>query len=256
MPESSSIPSPSASPPPTAVVACAVFEAEVRAFATGLSHLVSLTFLPQSLHNEPATLNVALRQTVAAIEADTQAEVIVLVYGVCSRGIERIPLRRCRMIVPRAHDCITLLLGSKERYRHYQKTNPAIYWYSPGWNARDAVPGPRRHQRLQAEYTAKFDEDEAAYLLAMEKELHAPYTTAAYVDLGIGDAATNIAYTQQCACWMGWDFERVSGDPRLLLDLLSGAWDDERFLSVQPRQWIQLSLDDRVIESIPASSAS
>jgi len=237
------------------VIACAVLEAEVRAFAAGLEHIVELTFLPQGLHNEPATLSAAIREAVGVVEAGARAEVIALVYGACSRGIERIPLRRCRMIVPRAHDCITLLLGSSERYQQFQHSHPATHWYSPGWIAQDAVPGPVRFQRLKAEYAARFDDDEAAYLLAMEKELHASYTTAAYVDLGVGDAASNIAYTKQCACWMGWDFKRVYGDPRLLRDLLAGNWDDLRFLCVQPRQWIALSHDDRVIEVIDDASA-
>ncbi|OAM87488.1 DUF1638 domain-containing protein [Termitidicoccus mucosus] len=238
------------SPPRTAIIACAVLEDEVRAFAAGLPHITSLTFLPQGLHNEPARLNTTVAGAVAAVEAEGRAEAIALVYGVCSRGIEAIPLRRCRMVVPRAHDCITLLLGSKERYQQFQQENPATYWYSPGWNKCHAAPGPDRFAKLRDDFLKKFPEEEADYLIEMEKELHAHYTTAAYVDLGVGDADANIAYTRRCACWMGWDFRRVQGDPRLLRDLLAGRWDDDRFLVVQPRQFVQLSIDDRVIKAV------
>jgi hypothetical protein len=244
------VPAAPAPPPRTAVIACAVLEDEVRAFAAGLPHITSLTFLPQGLHNEPPRLNTTVAATVAAIEAEGRAEAIALVYGVCSRGIEAIPLRRCRLVVPRAHDCITLFLGSKERYQQFQNENPAIYWYSPGWNKCHAAPGPDRFARLRDDFLKKFPEDEADYLIEMEKELHAHYTTAAYVDLGVGDAAANIAYTRRCACWMGWDFRHVQGDPRLLRDLLAGRWDDDRFLVVQPRQFVQLSIDDRVIKAV------
>jgi len=36
-------------------------------------------------------------------------------------------------VVPRAHDCITLLLGSKERYAKLFGERPGTYWYSAGW---------------------------------------------------------------------------------------------------------------------------
>jgi hypothetical protein len=231
-----------------------VLEDEVRAFAAGLPHITDLAFLPQGLHNEPRRLNASVAAAVAGIEAGGRAEAIALVYGVCSRGIEAIPLRRCRLVVPRAHDCITLFLGSKERYQRFQQENPAIYWYSPGWNKCHAAPGPDRFARLRADFLKKFPEDEADYLIEMERELHAHYTTAAYVDVGIGDAAANIAYTRRCACWMGWDFQRVQGDPRLLRDLLAGHWDDDRFLVVQPRQFVRLSIDDRVIKAVDEAS--
>ncbi|MDR2674826.1 MAG: DUF1638 domain-containing protein [Opitutaceae bacterium] len=247
-------PAPAPAPPPTAVVSCAVLEDEVRAFAAGLPHITDLAFLPQGLHNEPRRLNASVAAAVAGIEAGGRAEAIALVYGVCSRGIEAIPLRRCRLVVPRAHDCITLFLGSKERYQRFQQENPAIYWYSPGWNKCHAAPGPDRFARLRADFLKKFPEDEADYLIEMERELHAHYTTAAYVDVGIGDAAANIAYTRRCACWMGWDFQRVQGDPRLLRDLLAGHWDDDRFLVVQPRQFVRLSIDDRVIKAVDEAS--
>ena len=48
-----------------------------------------------------------------------------------SRGVHA---QRCRIAITRAHDCITLLLGSKERYAEYVAQHPGTYWYSAGWN--------------------------------------------------------------------------------------------------------------------------
>ena len=37
------------------------------------------------------------------------------------------------LVVPRAHDCITLFLGSKERYLDYFQTHPGVYFKTSGW---------------------------------------------------------------------------------------------------------------------------
>ena len=238
-------------PPPTAIIACAVLEDEVRTFSAGLPHITGITILPQGLHNEPATLNRSIREAVAEIESNQNTHAIALVYGLCSRGIENIPLSRCKLVVPRAHDCITLFLGSKERYKKYQTENPAIYWYSPGWNKAHAVPGPHRFQQLRERYEKKFDPDAAHMLLELEKEMPAQYTTAAYTDLDVGDREANIQYTKSCACHMGWNFTYVQGDSRLLHDLLEGNWDNERFLLVPPHHHVELTADDNIIKSVP-----
>jgi hypothetical protein len=33
-------------------------------------------------------------------------------------------------VLPRAHDCVTVLLGSRERYTREHAAAPATYWYS------------------------------------------------------------------------------------------------------------------------------
>ncbi len=64
------------------------------------------------------------RRAIDAVERETDAEAIVLGYGLCSRGTEKLRCQRCQLVVPRAHDCITLLLGDKQRYSDYVAQHP------------------------------------------------------------------------------------------------------------------------------------
>lgn len=236
--------------PRLAVILCAVMELEIEALAGGLPHLIHVEKLPQGLHNEPAKLREALQEAIDRIEAETSAEAIALGYGLCSRGAEGIVAKRCKLVLPRAHDCITLLLGSKERYAAYVAQHPGTYWYSPGWNKHHIPPGPERHRVLRDRYAAQFGEEDADYLMEQEQAWFQHYDRATYVDQGVGPIASDAAFTQGCAEWLGWNFERVKGDPGLLRAMLACEWDDDRFLVIQPGQTPRMTADERVVEAV------
>lgn len=231
----------------TAVLACAVLEQELRYFARDLPQLATLRILEQDLHNEPDKLRAELQQAIDETETDASIDTIVLLYGLCSRGVEDLKTCRCRLVVPRAHDCITLLMGSKEAYAAYVAEHPDTYWYSPGWIDTSTQPGEERYNKVYAEYVEKYGEDNAEYLMEMEQNWMSEYDRATYVDLGCTDTEEDIAFTRACADYLNWNFDRIQGKSRLFLDLLTGPWDEERFLVLEPGQTLKMSGDDRVI---------
>lgn len=248
---------PNPQPPlPTVVLTCAVMEMEINHYrqSPGMDHLLHIHLMEQGLHNDPRKLQTMLQQAVNDIERDfPHACAIVLGYGLCSRGIEGVTSRRCKLVVTRAHDCITLLLGDRKRYADYVAQHPGTYWYSPGWNKHHTPPGPDRYNKLLAQYTEKYGEDNATFLMESEQHWFSTYDRAAYVDLTIGATDADIQYTRDCADWLKWNFDRQRGDPQLLIDLLAGRWDDERFLVLQPGQSVRMTADERVMEAIEGS---
>lgn len=242
------------SPSPTAVVACRVLEDEVRRFSAGLPHLVSCEFLEMGLHDRPTTLRELLQGAIDRIEADARIDTIVLVYGVCGMATVGLTARRCRLVLPRAHDCITLFLGSKDRFAALTKADPGRYWYSPGWNRERRVPGPEREAQMRAEYTQKFDAEQAEELLAAERETFAQHASANYVDLGLPGNEADRAYAEKCAQWLGWPCQTHAGDATLLKDLLAGRWDADRFLVVPPRHAIKFNSDDSIVGAAPTAT--
>ncbi|WP_221029216.1 DUF1638 domain-containing protein [Actomonas aquatica] len=239
-----------------AVIACAVLAEEVKQLlAERPEHLTDLVVLPQRLHEEPRRLRRELQAAIDQVERKPATKVIALVYGLCSRGVEDLRHERCPLVLARAHDCVTLFLGSKERYAREQSDQPGTYWYTPGWIESGAPPGPGRTARLRAEYAEKFDPETVEDLMEMEAAGMAHYARAAYVDLGLQPEATawGPAYTKSCAACLGWSFERLEGDPQLLRDLLHGGWDEERFLIVPPGYSVRLSPDERVVRAEPAT---
>jgi hypothetical protein len=242
-------------PPPQrlVVLACEVLKHEVEIFAKYLPHIVAVEVLEMNLHETPMRLTETLGSKTAEVEARHQPDAIALVYGLCGCGLVGVRAQNCSLVVARAHDCVTLFLGSKERYLRQQKEHPETYWYTPGWNRTDRAPSPEKFVRLRREFTEKFDEDSAEYLLEEERRGLGTYKTGAYVDLGVGDSAEHEAYAKRCAEWMGWKYERETGDPGLLIDLLAGRWDDERFLVIPPGFEIQHSADTQIMKAVPVT---
>jgi len=237
-------------PPRLAIVTCSVLELEMEWFRQGLSHVVRMETLEQGLHNEPDRLRVELQKAIDRMECDGAVNAIALGYGLCCRGTEGVKSARCRLVIARAHDCITHLLGSKERYAAYVAEHPGTYWYSPGWNQHHLAPGKERYEQLYRDYLEKYGEDNAKFLMESEQHWFTAYRRAAYVDLGVGDTARELAYTRQCAEWLGWSCDHQRGDPSLLKALLAGDWDDARFLVLNPGEMFRMTADERIIEKV------
>lgn len=239
-----------------AVVACAVLELEVEHYGGRSPAVARVVTIEQGLHNDPPRLRQRLQQAVNEVEADPTIDAIVLGYGLCSRGIEGVHARRCRLVVPRAHDCITILLGSRERYAAYVAEHPGTYWYSPGWNKHHTPPGPQRYHRLRAQYVEQFGEDNADFLMDSEQHWFSTYQRATYVHLTVGATEADKRFTRECADWLKWSYDEQAGDPALLRDLLAGAWDDERFVVLEPGQTVAVTADPRVIAAVPVNHAT
>jgi hypothetical protein len=233
-----------------------VLEREIAALTAGSAHIVRRENFPIGLHDQPVVLRARLAEAIARAEADPAVEAIVLVYGLCGLALVDLAPRRCPVVVPRAHDCVTLFLGSKERYAASMKTDPGLYWYSPGWNRDKRVPGPDREAQLRATYTEKYGAENAEALLAMERESFAQHTGAGYVDLDMPDDGSQRAYAESCAKSLGWTLTPHRGDASLLHDLLHGPWDDARFLVVPPGRRIAFSPDAAVVKAVPADPPS
>ena len=64
----------------------------------------------------------------------------------------------------------------------------------------------------------------------MEQDWFRRYTTAAYLDPGVGDTAGHEEYTKTCAEWLKCRFDRLEGDARLIRSMLNANWDEKDFL--------------------------
>jgi len=231
------------------VIACNVMWRELSHYAALSRHAFNLQFMEYGLHTEPDELRREVQQAIDS--AGDSFDAILLGYGLCSKGIEEIVARRTKLVIVKGHDCITYFLGSRERYRTYFDEHPGTYWYTPGWIENHLAPGQERYETTYRDYVEKYGEDNAQYLMEMEQDWFRKYTTAAYVDCGVGNTAQYDAYTRQCADWLKWRFERIEGDAGLIQRLVNGDWDTDDFLVVEPGYMIEASNDESVIRAVP-----
>lgn len=232
-------------------IGCEVLAREFYLLAAQVDAAIDPVLLPIGLHNEPAGLRARLQQEIDRAEEDAgySYDAILLGYALCSNGSMGLNARRAPLVIPRGHDCITLILGSKETYREYFDAHRGIYWYSAGWIERSVQPGRERWELTYSAYAEKYGEDNADYLMEMEQSWFKEYQWATYINWDLPSAAHDRVFTRECAEFLGWNFDEVQGDQRLLRDFLRGQWDDQRFLVVQPGRYIEPSYDASILRA-------
>ena len=228
------------------IIGCHILWRELCHYASVSSNTLNFQFLQQGLHNTPDILKEELQAAIDSAPGDYDA--ILVAYGLCSNGIDGITAGNTRLVFMRGHDCITFLLGSKERYKDYVDSIPGTYWYSPGWIDNGYPPGKETYEKTLQSYIEKHGEDNAEYLMEVEHGWQKRYSNAAYVDMGFYDTVEYKAYTKECADWLGWECDFMQGSPRLIINFLKGKWDSEDFLVVEPGETVVASHDERVIE--------
>ena len=70
--------------------------------------------------------------------------------------------------------------------------------------------------------------------MEMEQNWFKEYSWATYIDWELPKSDEYRRLTQEAAAFLGWNYDELKGDPRLIRDLLNGKWDDEDFLKVAP----------------------
>jgi len=240
------------SSPRVALLACRVFEKEIALYAANARHIVETRYFEVGLHDRPDQLRATLQTELDSLAAREDIDAVALAYGLCGRGTAGLRAAKHRLVIPRAHDCITVFMGSKEHYAAHQKRCPTCYYYSPGWNRERRVPGPERLESLKLELAKKFDSDDVSFLLDSEREQWALHDTVTYLDLGTDDAEAEAEYARRCGQWLGWKFERLRGDPTLLRDLLWAHWDARRFQIIEPGERLGHSPDETILRAEPA----
>jgi hypothetical protein len=145
-------------------------------------HTIDVEMLRYGLHKTPADLRARLQERINA--TDDAYDAIVLVYGLCGQASAGLRARTTRLVIPRAHDCITLFLGSRVRYQHEFENHPGTYWYvqdylerrdSTGSSLAIGAGSAADLDKTYAEYVAKFGMENADYLMQVMGEWQKHY---------------------------------------------------------------------------------
>ncbi len=239
---------PAAPPPRIALLACAVFEREIEQLACAKDHIVVTRMYEIALHDRPDQMRLVLQKEIDELGERDDIDAIVLGYGLCGLGTAGLTAGKHRLVFPRAHDCITVFMGSKERFAEHQSACPTCYYYTPGWNRARRVPGPQYVEILRENLLARFDEEDVDYLIEQERRQWTLRDTATYLSLDTDDAESEAEFARECAAWLGWRLQRLKGDDSLLRDLIAGNWDDaERFQVIEPGSRLAHSPDANVM---------
>jgi hypothetical protein len=241
---------------------CEVLARSVYLCAARSPHVVDVRLNRVGLHDDPPNLRATLQAAIDGVGIPYDA--IVLAYGLCGGATAGLRADTIPVVVPRAHDCITLFLGSRDRYTAEFTGHPGTYWYVQDSVERDDDSGAfggvgavseAAARAAYDEYVTKYGADNAAYLMEAMGAWRSNYDRAAFVEMGVADprAVTPVeARAREDAERRGWAFEKLAGELILVRRLIDGDWGAADFLLLQPGERLAMSYDEGVIRAEPA----
>jgi hypothetical protein len=250
------------------VIACEVLARPLYLSAARSRNVVDIQLLRRGLHDTPPVLREQLQAAIdAAAAGDPPCDAVALAYGLCGGATAGIVASGVPLVLPRAHDCITLFLGSRRRYLAEFTAHPGTYWYAPDQVERvpkgAEAPGllgigatsDEELASVYAGYVATYGRENADYLMEAMGAWRSHYDRAAYIDTGLGDPGDAERLARNESERRGWRFERLAGDLVLLRRLLDGDWAGD-FLVLQPGERLAMSYDEDVVRAAePATGA-
>jgi hypothetical protein len=247
------------------LISCEVFQREMIAAIARSNCRIDLQFLPKGLHSL-SSKDMLQRVQEALNQVDEALYSAVLFgYGLCNNGLAGLRANSIPLVIPRAHDCITLFLGSKERYLDYFQTHTGVYFKTSGWienneNGSELTQFSISHRngmdRTRQEMIEKYGEDNGDFLykeLCHHTRNYGQYT---FIEMGVEPDDRFEKMTQAQARERNWKFEKISGDLSMIQRLLDGQWNEREFLVVPPGQEIVAHYQESIMDAGPSHSCA
>jgi hypothetical protein len=236
------------------LISCEVLYREMCHACAHSPHRVDLEFLPKGLHDLGGKPMAAKVQEAVDRTGEGLYQAILLGYGLCGNGLDGLTARHTRLVLPRAHDCIALLMGSHARYQAYFDANPGTYYRSTGWLERGQGLQQLTHHTLGFDESLdalvrQYGEDNGRYLFEEMTRYRAQYRKLIFIETGLEAGGEFVAEAAAEARDKGWSFERLPGDLAWLGRLVEGVWTEAEFVIAEPGQRIVASYDNRVVKA-------
>jgi hypothetical protein len=243
------------------LIGCPIFQREIERLAATARNAVTFLWLEIGLHERPAAaLRDALQAAVDGVDPE-QFDGVLLAYGLCSRGVIGLTAKSLPVVIPRAHDCLGILLGSTRRYLDQLESERGTYFQSAGWlehaNLARGLGQPAftlgpASSFSRASLAEKYGEENADFLLEQLTGMTRHYQRLAFIDTPVPEAGKWEGIARDIAAERGWRFERLAGDLGWLRRLLDGEWSDDEFQLLKPGERVAARSDERLIGAEPA----
>lgn len=238
-------------------ISCDALARQTYLCAAYSPHLVDVGLVSMGQHIKPRELNRTLQDKIDSIN-DTTYDAILLCYGLCGQATSGLTARRIPIVIPRAHDCITLCLGSKEEYKKQQEVCPGTIWHTKDYMER--LDNAAEYSGIGASSAELYDEkayeamvsrmgkERADRIISSMGDMTKNYERAVFIEQNTGDGKKEEELVRKEAETKGWRFEKMKGDIKIIKGLLNGEWPEEDYLRVEPGQKIIIGFGDRIVK--------
>lgn len=229
-------------------------------------NVVDVVFTKLQSHTEPDKLRKEIQGLIDAAEADAEYDAVLLGYGLCGNSTAGLAARSRKLVIPRAHDCCTIFMGSRKKFEDNFGDRLSAQWSSHGYLERshDYIGGTDLGKGLgfDRDYEAlveQYGEENAEYIWETLHPAHSigkderiyidvkPFDSPEYGDFHFIKYESAVMSEEE-SLTKPPQIQRIEGSSRLVDMLLDGEWGDD-FLIVPPGATIMPVYDmERVVD--------
>ena len=212
----------------SALIACNTIRDELeKAMAeTGVAR--SVVWIESGLHLVPDSLRRRIQEELDRIE---EMDRVLLGFGFCGNAVLGLKTQAFELILPRVDDCITWLLGSKEK-RECSTQAGGVYFLTRGWLEGEA--------NIWKEYQGTINRYGPERTKTIYRQLLQHYRYLGLIDTGAYDMEELIPHIHEIAAKLNLEPKIFPGSDAYLKKFLEGPWDNDRFLRIPPFTKIDL----------------
>lgn len=222
------------------LICCEVFCREIYQALLDSKHTIFPVFTRKLSHEVPGRLREIIQQEIDSADPG-EFDCILLGFGLCGNAIAGLKARRVPMVIPRAHDCCTLFLGSREAYVRYFGDRPSCRWTSGGYmgTGDNYLRNSEVHQFLGLDLTweelvEKYGSENAEYIRETLTPRDGSDDQVVFIHTPPYEQFDFRQMAERDAVQNGRKFELIQGDIRLLHMLVRDNWPENEFLVVPP----------------------
>ncbi len=210
------------------IIACESIKPELE-HVKGNTKDVKIKYLSQNYHRNPGKLKKALQAAIDKIKPGDGK--LILGFGLCSNAVVDIKAPTQGLYVPCVHDCITLYLGSRDKYKQLFMKYPGTYYLTKSWigNKKDPL-GTMRN-----EYTKRVGRKMAEE--TMQREIK-NYKYISFINTAGKDEKKCLQRAKENALYFNKEFIEYKANDDYFRKIVFGPHKEPDFIYIKPNEKI------------------
>ena len=242
------------------LIGCKVFEREIASVSYNCKNMLDVSLIRQSVHEKPKQLHALLQEEIDRIDRNednhsqnteiVDYDAILLTYGLCTGVSMGLKSEKYPIVIPRVHDCVAMLMGSREMYKDYYFKNPGTFYSSCGFTELAYFKNEEQEQRAMEKCLRRYKGNQklAEKAYAMEKSFTENYERISFIRWPSLNFPEYEERNRLDAQKRGWQFEILPGSDTILRKLVDGDWDEDLFLVVPPGRTATESYEEDIMK--------